>query len=217
MTGLYTSSANNRSSRIKEALLLVSTPFCSARNGGVSLNSLLNTDSNLITLLLGILVRFRCGRIAVKADVKGMFNQVAVTPADSDMLAFLWTSSVDRQPDELIRDTFSVLVCFPALANITLRETVKRKDMAIAQIVNEAFYMDDLYWSDDDEGVVINAIVDINTRELDPVDWVEVFQALRRLFASKIGFHAFTAVAKICGKQGNFIVSALKLQHSERS
>ncbi|KRY76153.1 hypothetical protein T4B_5429, partial [Trichinella pseudospiralis] len=135
-----------------------------ARNGGVSLNSLLNTDSNLITLLLGILVRFRCGRIAVKADVKGMFNQVAVTPADSDMLAFLWTSSVDRQPDELIRDTFSVLVCFPALANITLRETVKRKDMAIAQIVNEAFYMDDLYWSDDDEGVVINAIVDINTK-----------------------------------------------------
>ncbi|KRZ13087.1 hypothetical protein T11_6971 [Trichinella zimbabwensis] len=127
-------------------------PDKSARNGGVSLNSLFNTGQNLITSLLGVLVRFRCGRIAVKADVKRIFSQVAVTPADSDMLAFLWTSSVDREPDVYAnqRHVFSA-ACSPALANFTLREAVKRKDMAIAQIVNEAFYMDDLYWIDDND------------------------------------------------------------------
>ncbi|KRX78176.1 DnaJ -like protein subfamily C member 13 [Trichinella sp. T6] len=60
----------------------------------------------------------------------------------------------------------------------------------------------------------ILAIVDINTNDLDPVDWEEVFQALRRLFASKVGFHAFTAVAKLRDKLGNLIVSALKLHNS---
>ncbi|KRX51255.1 hypothetical protein T09_15188, partial [Trichinella sp. T9] len=125
-----------------------------ARNGGVSLNSLLNTGPNLITSLLGVLVRFRCGRIAVNADVKEMFSQVAVPPADSDMLAFLWTSSVDREPDVYVnqRHVFGA-TCSPAVANFALREAVKRKDAAIAQIVNEAFYMDDLYWSDDNEDV----------------------------------------------------------------
>ncbi|OUC40847.1 Pao retrotransposon peptidase, partial [Trichinella nativa] len=127
-----------------------------ARNGGVSLNSLLNTGRNLITLLLGVLVQFRCGRIAVNADVKEMFSQVAVPPADSDMLAFLWTSSVHREPDVYVnqRHVFGA-TCSPAVANFALREAVKRKDAAIAQIVNEAFYMDDLYWSDDNEDVVI--------------------------------------------------------------
>ncbi|KRZ52845.1 hypothetical protein T02_1196 [Trichinella nativa] len=135
-----------------------------ARNGGVSLNSLLNTGPNLITSLLGVLVRFRCGRIAVNADVKEMFSQVAVPPADSDMLAFLWTSSVDREPDVYVnqRHVFGA-TCSPAVANFALREAAKRKDAAIAQIVNEAFYMDDLYWSDDNEDVVIQRSHELKT------------------------------------------------------
>ncbi|KRX25565.1 hypothetical protein T07_5107 [Trichinella nelsoni] len=135
-----------------------------ARNGGVSLNSLLNTGPNLITSLLGVLVRFRCGRIAVNADVKEMFSQVAVPPADSDMLAFLWTSSVDREPDVYVnqRHVFGA-TCSPAVANFALREAVKRKDAGIAQIVNEAFYMDDLYWSDDNEDVVIQRSHELKT------------------------------------------------------
>ncbi|KRZ59066.1 hypothetical protein T02_15801 [Trichinella nativa] len=105
-----------------------------------------------------------CGRIAVNADVKEMFNQVAVPPADSDMLAFLWTSSVDREPDVYVnqRHVFGA-TCSPAVANFALREAVKRKDAAIAQIANEAFYMDDLYWSDDNEDVVIQRSQELKT------------------------------------------------------
>ncbi|KRX37635.1 hypothetical protein T05_12222 [Trichinella murrelli] len=105
-----------------------------------------------------------CGRIAVNADVKEMFNQVAVPPAVSDMLAFLWTSSVDREPDVYVnqRHVFGA-TCSPAVANFALREAVKRKDAAIAQIANEAFYMDDLYWSDDNEDVVIQRSQELKT------------------------------------------------------
>ncbi|KRZ87371.1 hypothetical protein T08_15458, partial [Trichinella sp. T8] len=122
------------------------------------------TSRNLITSLLGVVVRFRCGRIAVNADVKEMFSLVAVVPADSDMLAFLWTSSVDREPDVYVnqRHVFGA-TCLLAVANFALREAEKRKDAAIAQIVKEAFYMDDLYWSDDNEDVVIERSQELKT------------------------------------------------------
>ncbi|KRX70635.1 hypothetical protein T06_16456 [Trichinella sp. T6] len=105
-----------------------------------------------------------CGRIAVNADVKEMFSQIAVLPADSDMLAFLSTSSVDREPDVHVnqRHVFGA-TCSPAAVNFALREAVKRKDAAIAQIVNEAFYMDDLYWSDENEDVVIQRSQELKT------------------------------------------------------
>ncbi|KRZ24173.1 hypothetical protein T4B_5375 [Trichinella pseudospiralis] len=49
--------------------------------------------------LLGVLVRFRCGRIAVNAEVEKM----SLTPTHSDMLAFLWTSSVDTNLAEFLK------------------------------------------------------------------------------------------------------------------
>ncbi|KRX35821.1 hypothetical protein T05_7769 [Trichinella murrelli] len=93
-----------------------------------------------------------------------MLSLVAVVPADSDMLAFLWTSSVDREPDVYVnqRHVFGA-TCSPAVANFALREAAKRKDAAIAQIVKEAFYMDDLYWSDDNEDVVIERSQELKT------------------------------------------------------
>ncbi|KRZ84099.1 hypothetical protein T08_2302 [Trichinella sp. T8] len=82
----------------------------------------------------------KCGRIAVNADVKEMYSQVAVAPADSDMLAFLWISSVDREPDVYLnqRHVFSA-TC------------------------SEAFQMDDVYWSDDNEDVVIQRSQELTT------------------------------------------------------
>ncbi|KRX43920.1 hypothetical protein T05_9564 [Trichinella murrelli] len=109
----YTPSVTNGSSRPQEATSLVTTTFP---------------------------FRFRCGRIAVNADVKEMYSQVAVAPADSDMLAFLWISSVDREPDVYLnqRHVFSA-TC------------------------SEAFQMDDVYWSDDNEDVVIQRSQELTT------------------------------------------------------
>ncbi|KRY50954.1 hypothetical protein T03_2785 [Trichinella britovi] len=140
-------------------LLIIESSFCLLLIVGVASR----TSRNLITSLLGVVVRFRCGHDA-DADVKEMLSLVAVVPADSDMLAFLWTSSVDREPDVYVnqRHVFGA-TCSPAVANFALREAAKRKDAAIAQIVKEAFYVDDLYWSDDNEDVVIERSQELKT------------------------------------------------------
>ena len=56
---------------------------------GVSLNNQFVQGPDLTNNLLGILLRFREYRIALVADIEGMFNQVKVPPEDSDALRFL--------------------------------------------------------------------------------------------------------------------------------
>ncbi|KRZ48203.1 hypothetical protein T02_681 [Trichinella nativa] len=130
----------------------------------ILLCSIQTKQINVAEYLMQLHSTEECGRIAVNADVKEMFSQIAVLPADSDMLAFLSTSSVDREPDVHVnqRHVFGA-TCSPAAVNFALREAVKRKDAAIAQIVNEAFYMDDLYWSDENEDVVIQRSQELKT------------------------------------------------------
>ena len=60
---------------------------CAARFGGVSLNDQPLQEPDLTNGLLGVLLRFRRGRIAFSADIKAMFYQVRVDPMDWDALA----------------------------------------------------------------------------------------------------------------------------------
>ena len=61
-----------------------------AKFHGVSLNSKLMTGPDLLSNLVGILMRFRSGKIGVMADIKQMFHQVYVSEEDRDSLRFLW-------------------------------------------------------------------------------------------------------------------------------
>ena len=45
--------------------------------------------------LLGVLLRFRQGKVAFTGDIKSMFFQVKVDPRDCDSLRFLWWLSND--------------------------------------------------------------------------------------------------------------------------
>ena len=45
--------------------------------------------------LIGVLIRFRKGRIVMAADVKQMFHQVKVNSEHTDALCFLWWPDVD--------------------------------------------------------------------------------------------------------------------------
>ena len=45
---------------------------------------------DLTNSLVGVLLRFRKGKVAVIADVEAMFYQIKVAPHDGDALRFFW-------------------------------------------------------------------------------------------------------------------------------
>ncbi|GBP66895.1 hypothetical protein EVAR_60952_1 [Eumeta japonica] len=71
-----------------------------ARTNGKCLNDALLTGPDLIRSLLGVLVRFRQGRVAVSADIKEMFLRVKIREEDRDSLRFLWRNNMHENPQE---------------------------------------------------------------------------------------------------------------------
>ena len=67
---------------------------------GTSLNESLKTGPDLLNSLIGIILRFRTGRVAITVDITAMFHQVRVPREDSDSLRFLWTNDInsDKEP-----------------------------------------------------------------------------------------------------------------------
>lgn len=63
---------------------------CASVHDATSLKSQILQGTDLSKKLLGILFRFRHGRVAIMADIKAMFHQIRVTPQHQDALLFLW-------------------------------------------------------------------------------------------------------------------------------
>lgn len=63
---------------------------CSFKHKGQSLNDLLFPGPTLGPSLLSVLLRFRQHAVLVSGDIKGMFNQIRLLPADKLMLRFIW-------------------------------------------------------------------------------------------------------------------------------
>ena len=70
---------------------------CAATHKGTSLNDQVLTGRGLTSALLGIMLRFREHRVAVSADIEGMFLQVKVLGKDRDRLRFLWWPGGDTK------------------------------------------------------------------------------------------------------------------------
>lgn len=67
---------------------------------GQSLNELLLPGPPLGPSLLGVLLRFREHAVAVSGDIKGMFHQIHLLPADKPVLRFIWRDMQrDTEPD----------------------------------------------------------------------------------------------------------------------
>ena len=79
--------------RVKKKLRVVYD--CSAKHKGVSLNDCLITGPDLITSLVGILLRFRKESVAFMCDVTKMFPQFVVPESQRDFLRFLWWKDID--------------------------------------------------------------------------------------------------------------------------
>jgi len=67
---------------------------CAAVFGGTSLHENLLEGPDLTSTLLGVLLRFRQGKIAFTSGIKSMFFQVKVDPRDCDSLARFFVVAV---------------------------------------------------------------------------------------------------------------------------
>ena len=63
---------------------------CAAKYKDQSLNMQLLQSPDLTNNLVGVLIRFQEGSIALAADIESMFYQVFVDPDDCNIFRFLW-------------------------------------------------------------------------------------------------------------------------------
>ena len=130
---------------------------------GISLNTSLKTGPDLLNSLIGVLLRFRSGRIAIAADIKAMFHQVRVPESDRDSLRFLWTDDMNSDEEPY---TMQMLVHIfgakdsPTCANYALKRTARDNQHCFDPLTFEtalkAFYVDDLLKSVNKEEVAIS-------------------------------------------------------------
>ena len=118
---------------------------------GVSLNKELLTGPDLLTLLVGVMMRARNGSVAISADIEAMFHQVRVSPEDADALRFLWMDDIssDKPPDvyQMLVHIFGAKDS-PTVANYavkrTARETCHQFSALAFETALRSFYVDDL-------------------------------------------------------------------------
>ena len=94
---------------------------------GVSLNDKLLTGPDLLNNLVGILMRFRTGKIGVMADIEQMFHQVGVCEDGRDSLRFLWRDLDDTRRPNGYKMTVHVFgaVDSPCCANYALQRAAR--------------------------------------------------------------------------------------------
>lgn len=117
----------------------------------VSLNNCLLTGPKLQQDLRHILMRWRCGPIAIVADIVKMYRQVKVHDDDTKYQRIIWRPDPSQpvQHYKLLRLTFGT-ACAPYLAVKCLQQTSKddgHKFPIAAEKVLTDFYVDDLMTS----------------------------------------------------------------------
>ena len=121
-----------------------------AEHEGTSLNKNLLQGPDCTNSLLGVLLRFREDRVALVADIEGMFHQVGVCEEDQDSLRFLWWSGDANEPPEEYVMTVHIFGArdSPCVANATLKKTADDNhdafDPSTVSTVKNNFYVDDV-------------------------------------------------------------------------
>ena len=98
--------------------------------------------------MLGILLRFRQGAIAIQGDIEAMFMQIGVRQKDRLYLRFMWRqqNSQELEVYEYQRHIFGARDS-PAFANFVLQQTTKdniKDHRNYLEIIQRTFYMDDM-------------------------------------------------------------------------
>ncbi|KAL4007047.1 ATP-binding cassette, subfamily C (CFTR/MRP), member 12 [Sarotherodon galilaeus] len=120
---------------------------CSFQYEGKSLNSILLPGPALGPSLLGVLLRFRQYPVAVSGDIKGMFHQIRLLPADKPVMRFLWRDMKRNEEPKIYE--WQVLpfgtTCSPCCAIYALQQHVRdtcRSNHDLVHCVEQSFYVD---------------------------------------------------------------------------
>ena len=137
---------------------------CSVKYNNACLNEELLQGPDLTNLLIGVLLRFRLGKIAYMGDIEAMFYQVHVPPEHRSFLTFLWWPDGDlsRSPKDyqMCVHLFGA-ISSPSCANFALKQTVidnKSVSTSAGKTILRNFYVDDLLKSNDDAPAAVETI-----------------------------------------------------------
>ncbi|XP_045032618.1 uncharacterized protein LOC123474468 [Daphnia magna] len=119
----------------------------SAYYKGMSLNSALLKGPDLLTNLIGVLIRFRQHPIALSADIVKMFHQVRVRPKDGPTLRFFYRDPGIQEPPSVYQMNVQLFgaVCSPAICAHVLRQAAEDGGIDAADVTNQIidhFYVD---------------------------------------------------------------------------
>lgn len=122
---------------------------CSAKFKGVSLNDHLLQGPDLTNTLIGVLCRFRKGRIAFTCDIEQMFHQFMVHQNHRDYLRFLWWKNDEMSDVVVYRMCVHLFgaTSSPGCANFGLKKIASDNEAILGQDVadflRKDFYVDD--------------------------------------------------------------------------
>ncbi len=120
-----------------------------------SLNSCLSIGPDILNDMTAILVRFRCYRYALTADIEKAFLNISLDEEDRDATRFFWLS--DPTNPESSFDVFrfkSILFgasCSPFILNATIKKHLDNHNDPITQRMKAYIYVDNLASGTDNE------------------------------------------------------------------
>lgn len=123
---------------------------------GVSLNNRLLTGPDLLTSLIGVLLRLRERKIAISGDIKGMFHQVRVRQVDTHALRLLWRSPTLSGPPDVYAMQVQIFgaASSPTVCSYVLRRAAADNESefpGLVERVKNNCYMDNYMDSFDTE------------------------------------------------------------------
>ena len=139
-----------------------------AKFQGKSLNQALITGPDLLNSLVGIIIRFRIGNVAVIADLEEFFHHVGVTADDADSLRYLWKDDIfsDGPPHvmQMLVHIFGAkdsVTCTIHALQQTARDHHQDFDPLTYWTILFSFYVDDLLQSYSTDEIAISMIQEL--------------------------------------------------------
>ena len=142
---------------------------CSAEREGVSLNSRLIQGPDPANSLVGLLLRFRKGKIAFMADIETMYYQVGVPEEHYKFLRFFWWEKGDIESDpveyEMCVHPFGAISSKSCVIFALHQTAIDNEDKYAPDVIEMLlyhFYVDDLLTSVDSEQEAIKMIAGVD-------------------------------------------------------